>query len=571
MRTTLTKLLLSLAALLAGAAWAAELPRFLPAETLLAVGVEGLERHEAKARPFIDEWERLNLTELLEAAFADEDDDDAVPMPDLGVGLLDLIGREAWLAVSASQFNPLPAVTVLVRVTPDGMAAARDLFARAEEEGEATQMTEGSIAFTVVASPDDDLPMPIAYAAFDDVVLVSSNPDVARGVLRRYQGASEPSLATNSGFQGTVGAQRPGNAYFFLDLAAAADVAAPFASGMGFDALVERVAAAAGTAGVVGSVTTVTDEGFQTVGVRVLGSEAQDPQLYRLIVGAAPVSDRALAFVPPTALGVSVASVDLPGWWDWLEDVVASEPAIGITDIDQMVQEAIGLDMQRTLFGWMGDEVATITLGYGEPSFMPTQLVNPLGEVVYLVETTDEAAAAAGLNEFFMFGTSMAGSFMDPMGEGGMVAPAQREVAGVSVTDWQLAENFTLSVAVTDGYALIATAPSAMDAVLSARSGGAGLPVALAPLRSRVPQGARTFTLSDDRAALAYSAEVMVQQFAMMSGLGGGDIDFEAVEAATAALGEFLAFLTERFETSVGYATVDGQTVRTESYTFIAW
>src|SRR5690606_39145976 len=324
-------------------------------------------------------------------------------------------------------------------------------------------------------------------------------------------------------------------------------------------------------AGVVGSVTTVTDEGFQTVGVRVLGSEAQDPQLYRLIVGAAPVSDRALAFVPPTALGVSVASVDLPGWWDWLEDVVASEPAIGITDIDQMVQEAIGLDMQRTLFGWMGDEVATITLGYGEPSFMPTQLVNPLGEVVYLVETTDEAAAAAGLNEFFMFGTSIAGSFMAAMGEGGRVAPAQREVAGVSVTDWQLAENFTLSVAVTDGYALIATAPSAMDAVLSARSGGAGLPVALAPLRSRVPQGARTFTLSDDRAALAYSAEVMVQQFAMMSGLGGGDIDFEAVEAATAALGEFLAFLTERFETSVGYATVDGQTVRTESYTFIAW
>src|SRR5690606_1634210 len=381
MRTTLTKLLLSLAALLAGAAWAAELPRFLPAETLLAIGVEGLERHETKARPFIDEWERLNLTELLEAAFADEDDDDAVPMPDLGVGLLDLIGREAWLAVSASQFNPLPAVTVLARVTPDGMAAARDLFARAAEEGEATQMTEGSIAFTVVASPDDDLPMPIAYAAFDDVVLVSSNPDVPRRGPRRSQ--------------------------------AAADVAAPFASGMGFDALVERVAAAAGTAGVVGSVTTVTDEGFQTVGVRVLGSEAQDPQLYRLIVGAAPVSDRALAFVPPTALGVSVASVDLPGWWDWLEDVVASEPAIGITDIDQMVQEAIGLDMQRTLFGWMGDEVATITLGYGEPSFMPTQLVNPLGEVVYLVETTDEAAAAAGLNEFFMFGTSMAGSFMD--------------------------------------------------------------------------------------------------------------------------------------------------------------
>jgi hypothetical protein len=572
MRTTATKLLLTVALGLAGAAAAADLPRFLPAETLFAVGVEGLSEHEAKARPFIEEWERLNLTELLETAFAEELGEEQTEVPELGAGLLDLLGREAWLAVSASQFNPLPAVTVLALVTPEGMAAVQDLLAEVETAGESEQMTEGDVTFTVVTPADEEeIPTPIAYALFDDVVLVSTNPDVARGVLRRYQGASEPNLAESSGYLGTIGALRSGNAYTYLDLAAAVDVAAPFAAGMGVDALVERLGAAADTAGVYGSVTTITDDGFQSLSVRVLGSEQGDPQLYDLLSGGGPVSDDALAFVPPTALGVSVGTANLPGWWSWIGDVVTSDPSLGITDLDQMVMDAVGLDPQRALFGWMGEEFAAITMGYGAATAMPTDLTNPLGESVYLVEATDEAAASAGLNEFFTLATGFASTMMDPMGEGGMVAPAQRDVGGVAVTDWQLAEGFTISVAVTDGYALIATTPQAMDAALGARNGGATLSATLSPLRGRVPDGVTSFTLSDDRAALGFATQTLVDQFGMLSGMAGGDIDFEAVEAASSALSEFLAFVTERFSGSVSYSTVDRATVRSEGYSFVDW
>src|SRR5690606_34916963 len=237
MRTIATRLLLTVAIGVAGLAAAADLPRFLPAETLLAIGVEGLAQHEAKAQPFIDEWERLNLTALLEAAFAEEGDE-PLAVPDLGVDLLDLLGREAWVAISASQFNPLPTLTVLAVVTPDGMSAVEQIIAEATAEGQVDEFTEGSIGFTVVTPVDEEMPTPIVYALFDDVVLVSSNPDVARGVLRRYQGASEPSLATNSGYLGTVGALRSGNAYLYLDLPAVTGVVTPFAAGMGFDALV---------------------------------------------------------------------------------------------------------------------------------------------------------------------------------------------------------------------------------------------------------------------------------------------------------------------------------------------
>src|SRR5690606_32735799 len=72
MRTTLRAVALTLVATFAAGAFAADLPAFLPSEAIVAVGVEGLADHEDKARPFIDEWARLNLTQLMETAFAEE-------------------------------------------------------------------------------------------------------------------------------------------------------------------------------------------------------------------------------------------------------------------------------------------------------------------------------------------------------------------------------------------------------------------------------------------------------------------------------------------------------------------
>lgn len=575
MTRSLRAALLSLVMTGAAGAFAADLPSFLPTEVLAAVGVEGLAAHEAKARPFIDEWERLDLTNLLEAAFADQAEEELGDMPELDeldAGLLDLLGREAWLIVSASSFNPLPAVTLMARVTPEGMAAVTGLLDSLDDEGETSTLTEGGIEFTVVSSPEADTMLgAVAYATFDDVVLVSSNPDVARGVLRRYQGADEPSLATNSGYLGTVGALRPGNSYFFLDLAAATQVAGPFAGGMGFDALVSRLTAAARTAGVYGVVTRIETDGVASEATRVLGDRSGDPILYDLLAGGAPVSDAAFSFTPPTALGVSASTTDVPAIWAWLGDVVASEPSIGITDLDEMVEMSVGIDPGQALFDWMGDEVATVTLGYGSASAMPTQLENPLGDSVYLIETTDEAAASAGVSQLLTMAIGFGSSFVDPMGEGTAPAPAERQVAGVSVTDWTVTDGFTLSTAVTGGYLLVATTPTAMDAVLGARSGAAGLSNELAPLRQRVPSGVSSFTLSNDRAALAYTSETLVEQFGMFSGMGGGDIDFDAVEAATEALGEFLRFATERLGGTVGHSQVSGQVVKSQSFSFVTW
>ena len=50
-------------------------PGLLPADTVLAVGLEGLSEHEARFRPFIDEFERAGLADSLGRLFGDAADE----------------------------------------------------------------------------------------------------------------------------------------------------------------------------------------------------------------------------------------------------------------------------------------------------------------------------------------------------------------------------------------------------------------------------------------------------------------------------------------------------------------
>lgn len=580
----LTTLLAGAVLLFASSASAASLLHLLPDGTLAAFGVEGLEQHEEKAAVFIDEWNRLDLTSLLQASYGEEledstgADDAEIPQALLDADPLDLVGQEAWLTVSVNSFNPLPAVTLVASMNQAGRDVVQALFDEASQGAEVLELSEGNATFHVLQpqvsndgeSLTGDLDMVVAYGQIDDLVVVSSNPDVTRGVLRRFQGASEPNLAANAAFGSTVGALGNGNFYTFLDLPAVVAIAKPFAAGMGFDALVTRLEQAFTTAGAYGSVTTIADDGLEGASLRVLGERSNDPQLYDLLAGSATVSDATMAFTSPAALGYAVATVDVPGWWAWLSSVLASEPQLGINDLNMMVEQMLGLNLEQTLFSWMGDEVATINLGFAPATEIGAPMVNPLGESVYLVEATDEQAARSGISTLFQVAVSTASAFMDPMGEGAAVAPAASDVAGVEVTTWDLADGFSLSTAVTDGYAIFATTPEAMTSVLEGR-GAAGLSNTLAPLRSRVPAGVRSFTLSDDRASMAATAETLLGQMGMLSGMAGGDIDFEAAETANAALAEFVEFVAERFAGSVGYSLAGEGSVRSETHTTVQW
>ena len=584
MKSLIRTVLLGALALSLTAASAASLLDLLPVDTFAAVGVEGLADHEDKAQLFIDEWQRLGLTELLEAAYADDEMEEAageIPEALRNAGLLDLIGEELWLTVSASSFNPLPAVTLVAQLNANGQAAVDELLAEALAQEEVTTLTEGAVTFYVVVPSEeegeDELSVPadlgaLAWARAGDLLTVSSNPDVLRGVLRRYQGASEPNLTANTGFTSTVGSLAEGNFYAYLDMASVVTVASPFAAGMGFDALVQRLGNAFNTMGSYGAVSYFVDDGIDGHSVRVLGDRNLDPRLYDLLTGTGGVSNDATAFVPATALGFQVSTLDLPGWWAWLGEIVASEPQLGIDDLDEMVAGMTGLDLDELLFSWMGSEVAVITAGAPSSTAIGMAMENPLGDVLYLVKTNDEAAAQSGINTLFQMAASMASSFMDPMGEGSPIMPTERSFGGVAVTDWMLSDGFVVSTAVTDGYAIIATTPAGMDQALAASQGSLGLPVALAPLRQRIPEGVNSFALSDDSASMAATADMLLSQMDMVTGLaGGGDIDFEATETANQALAEFVDFVAQRLGSSVSFNRFSGSSLVGESHMSVDW
>lgn len=584
MRSTIKTLLLGIVMVSASLGSAATLLDLLPPDTFAAMGVEGLADHEQKAQVFIDEWERLGLGQLLQDAYGGDEvaeATDEIPAALRDADLLDLIGDEVWLTVSASSFNPLPAVTLVARLNAAGQAAIDELLADAAAESGVTTLTEGAVSFYVatpeVETDDDSMGLPselgaLAWARAGDLLTASSNPDVLRGVLRRYQGASEPNLTGNTGFTGTVGTLPVGNFYVYVDMASVVTVATPFAAGMGFDGIVQRLGAAFNTMGSYGAVSYFVADGIDGRSVRVLGDRSLDPTLYDLMTGTGGVSDDAAAFVPATALGFQVSTTDIPGWWGWLNELAASEPQLGVDDLNSVIAQMAGIDVNELLFSWMGSEVAVITAGAPSSSSIGMAMEDPLGDTLYLVRTTNEAAASTGLSTVLQMAAGMASSFMDPMGEGAMVMPQTRDVGGVEVTDWALGEGFTLSTAVTGGFAIIATTPSGMDQALAARQGSQGLPLSLAPLRQRIPQGVNSYSLSDDSASLTATADMLVSQMDMVTGLAGdGDIDFDAAERANQALAEFVGFVAERLGSSVGFTRFTGATIVGESHTGVTW
>lgn len=547
---------------------AQSLAALLPSETLVAFGVSGLAQHEAKLQPFVDEWQRLDLSRLLDETTG-EDVADEFPAQLEGLSFFDVLGDELWVGVSASSYSPLPSFVAVARVSARAADALMTSIADEADGTSVQELNEGGISFKVYTSEDED--MPIAVARDGQFIALSNNPDALRGALRRYQGAAEPNFTDSQSYAATLGAISPATVSFMLDVSGLVDVAKPFASGMGFDRSVERVANMLKTFGVYGSTAHITDAGIESFSVQALGDRSLDPALFDLITNTAPYPANVMRFVPGSALSVQAGNVDIGAWWHYLSNLVGSLEELGVGDLDTFLTEGMGIDLNQLLFSWMGSGVGGITVSAPvatQPGVAPEAL---LGDTVYLIAVTDEAAAQAGIAQFLTLGSSMASGLMDPMGESSTAAPTTRNSGGTEVTTFDLADGFTLETAVIDGYLVLATTPKAMDAALEAHAAGGKLSTELAPLSGNVPAGAISMSLSDDQANLKALADTVLSQFGLAVGMTGTDADFDTVEATGEALTQFVNFLADRFGGSYTYQTVDGGTIRGYGLAAVNW
>lgn len=563
---------------LAGGALAQSLGDLLPAETFLALGTSDLQGQTDKLQPFIDEFERLELGQALAALFPEDEETDDV-MADLegefeGLGILDLLGQEAWVALSASSFNPLPSVTLLARLSPEASERATELLAEATAQDGVESLSEGEYTFYQERLDDvTDSPIQVlAYAQADDLLALSTNPDTLRGVLRQLGGSGDPSFTASEGYAATLAQLEAANFYSYLDYAQVAQVVSPFAQTVGFPQLIERLTQAFQTAGVSTGVVRVTDSGLESEGLQVLNQEGGDSSLYTLLSTPNPVNPATATLAPQDALAWTSATVNLQGWWDYLNEIAAAAPELG-GSLDSMLGMFLGLDLRSTFFNWAGSNVTTVTTGVGEVAEPGVPSSNLLGDAVYIITTEDEAAAQTGLDTLLQSISGTVASFADPSGGAGNATTDTEDVAGVTVNTFTITEGISLSYAVANGYAYIGTTQEALTSVLEA-STASSLQESdtFSRLSAAAPEGADSLSVADNQATLSSTAAQLVSQLQMTAGLGGAsELDFEAVEAASEKLETFVQFVAERLGSSIGYAERSDGAIRGYNETQVTW
>lgn len=571
----------ALALLLFAPAAAQSLPELLPRDAALAVGLVDLASQTDKLQPFLDEADRLGLLESLGAAVPAEateelGEDGAPDLPDAfeGLEILDLLGREAWIAVTASPFQPVPAVTMIARVSGTAQDAFATAIAEAEERPGTERLAEGDATFYTwvpptdgggVAGPD----LPVAYAQADDVVVVSTDPETVRFVLRAGAGGGEPTLADSELYAALRGLG-DGHVLGMVDLEPLLAGLEPLAQANGAGALLTRIRAALTTAGPTVGLLRADDDGLRSLGLRLPRADGPDPALYGLLTrGDAPGAE-VLAFAPDGALTIAAGGLDLAGWWAWLDDVAASAAGLGVPNATDALQ-MIGVDVNAVLLDWAGDAWAQVQTAPPAPSAAGASDVPLLGEAALLVATRDDAAARQGLTTLFHTLGATAAGFMSPSGEA-TVAPQTVQVAGVDVVRLPLSDTLVLDAAIVDGWAVLTGSAEATEAVLTARAGGSAGPDALADVVRAFPEDALSWTASDAGRSTGGSTGALVGQLQMLAGLGGaGALDFDAVDDASEAVTAFAEFLAERIGTSRSVTTFDGVVLRSEGRTEVSW
>lgn len=574
---------LAIAALLTASGLAQ--PALLPADTFFAAGMSGLEANADRFEPLIAEWNRLGLDEVFADLFADEFDEDFngnLPAGFQNLSFFDLVGNEAWFAASVSAFNPLPAVTAIFHPSAEALAGITDTIASLEANSETQVMTEGDYTFYFVPVEEDleaeGLLEGVSLAVADGAVILSSNPDVLRGTLRRLADSDEPSFEDNERFIATQAAFADSNFYTFVDFTQAAAATAtfltPLAAQLGFESVAEQLVSALSTAGVMASSSTFTDTGLRTVSVQSLNAAGGDDTLYALLSDATPANLDSLSFVPADALTISVSSSNPTGWWDYLNGIVTNSPELGLGSLDEALEMMVGVDLRQAFFNWAGNNWASAALSLGEVQEIGMPSENLLGEMLIVFDVSSEAEAQAGLDQLVTEVTGLVSAFSDPFSDGEPAAPApsvDADIDGVRVRTTELTDGVILSYAVVDGYALLATDATSVAAGIQAHHSGKSARNALQVLLDEIPTGATTFAVTDTRAVLESSADSIASQVQILGALSGSEDAFEQVESLSSSITDFFRFVAARAGDSVGYKTVDGNEIHTESHMEFDW
>ncbi len=449
---------------------------------------------------------------------------------------------EGLLTLSLDGFSPVPAGTALLRVD-DALAPLYEqlqdvLLECVRETDEVTELEQDGVTLYVVGDAGD---FPVVAGNVGTLYFLGSNPEVVRGVVRKANGASEPSFADTPLYQraSTQLSETTNGLGFTLNLAALADPLRGAAGFMGDDPetdyLLGRADALLRTLGGWAGTLSLTDEGVRFENVLAVNPEGGDEALLELLL--CDTCTVSAPFLAPAG-SVGVAAQYLP--WrelfayaqDWLDGLAAvtGEPL----DLKQLARDTFGIDLDTALFDWLGSEVQTYTLETINTD-LRTLLYNPAQ--VSIIPVSSPEAAEAGLrdlgrtfgpilNELLTEAGGM-GDEMEGFFAGGLLGEtAVTTYAYQDTTVTRLRAGFNTDVGYTFvGNYLVLGNPRAVEGVIDAFQGGRSFSFGpgYRAMRAELPAAVNSFSYGDTAANLngfADLLDVFVQPAAFVASTG---------------------------------------------------
>ncbi len=283
---------------------------------------------------------------------------------------------EALLTVNASGFSPMPAATALLRsndpaITELYTEMQSTLVACAQESGDesmaVTTLDQDGTTLYVVGDGGD---FPVVGGSVGDLFFISTNPDTARGIVRKANGSTEDNLTASQLYQTAMTKLKPSENHvgLTLDFDALATLLESTAGAFSEDedatltyALTRGVAMLRTLGGFAGHIS-ATPEGLTSESVFTANPEGGDAELLKLInCTTCKVSSPFLA--PDSATSISSAYLpvrELIAYADsWVRGV--SEADGNPTTLKEILSEA-GVDIDTLLLDWIGKEAHTFVL-----------------------------------------------------------------------------------------------------------------------------------------------------------------------------------------------------------------
>ncbi len=292
----------------------------------------------------------------------------AAGCPELAAALRDVepaLGPTV-LGVSVSRFDPMPGLVAATRPADPGLAAR--LLQAAVGCLDGTELgVEGDSPLYLLADGSD---MPLILAETSGTLIVATDPELARGAVRRSGAAGERGFANTRLGALSSGMTSRGLAVS-LNLAAAADALELYRGALGdmpeAAPLAERFLTTLRVVGGFAWHVTADAGGLLVESVAAFDERLAEQVGEEALLALLTCSDCLPAeptLLPRDAVAISGGAFSLRAFVDWVDSWLASAGELGVggADLRDLLGEVLGVDVDAALLGWLGESWHAATL-----------------------------------------------------------------------------------------------------------------------------------------------------------------------------------------------------------------